>query len=1192
MTEVAPDTVVRRALRSSVRDGTSGMAAGMIPMPSALRPPATPLAKSVKKVAARTPARRPVPAVAELSEPSASPGSEDDEAELQRTAMADAVASAIEDRLTSRLASAAGTRQPLRNAASAAELVPPPWPGKLNLKSDSQKLTGWLAARYKYVEVCRLSDHAPVPLHSTGTFSPDDVPTLRRWLGMPEGTSLCDDWVGLTPNLEAAIIPTLKARMESLSEETLRSELVALRIPHFSSSWADLASAFDQYAAKWTVSVFKHKRASIELHTADLADIMKAHCVAVDALKHVLAGRCDDVVILRAKVFAFLEQEEALSLRPGAAVSQRPPTDSRKGGASVAFAATPPAHKTGWPSPSAQVSSPRVTSSPSALRSAGIAKGSVSPAPAKKAVSLNAVGAAVPAPSKRLFNGCSNCGLAGHGMDTCALHLEFPFPKHGKGPDGMWRPGERADFWASLPAEVKERVLQRARALVAAKNARKASSGTPAVRVSPRTPVNRNIYLSFVARARLAGRDSPNIAALADTGTPPNFISPVLAAAALEKGEGIKVPCHLTIVAAGVPRGACTWMLRTVLWMKFKGDWAAHPVDLLIFETGQPIILGYLSMVAWGWLSLESTVGRFKSGDERCQVQAWLHASAVLPSLGVHSLEAPVAPPALAAPVGLAPTVKVADVGRRRRAVGTPPQAAAMPAAQPKRAQRRPLLSRSLAGAAALAFVPVHVLPSLAMLFFIAAVAQAAPALRREVQAASNALPSRYKGSWPALRAKREAAGRRADAEAGRASGSVVAAVLVREAHTLSDAVPHLHGRWRKNKAWQRLAEGRRWRQDSKAAAMGLSPGGIAVGAADSARLAIKAGAVRVLVAAGFQKPEEKLRLRRKDVAVRWHARRAGSPAEVQLAYLTGNIAAVDAGEAAEHEAFWRSPGMLQFQRDLRALEDEFGKSSATRIFSKDLSTPSKMRAMVMRMKPGWEQGMRRQRPRHFTPPQEEWIEQQTLAMIRNKILSEAPPGAFVSCLHLAKKKPAPTPAGVLNIAYLGVCQGVARSFGGRLEGLPDAVLEAEREAQLLAMDAPILCDVHAQTTERATGAVQCWRYCIDLREVNAWTVAESYPTPDIRKCLDRLVGNRIFGSVDCSAMYHQIMLSECSKNFIAFCVPGTSRGTGKGALGSGRWRAERVQFGMKNACQHAQAAFNDCIRSDPRLDSVHNYLD
>jgi hypothetical protein len=572
---------------------------------------------------------------------------EDSEAELQVARLADSVALAVEARLTSKLSSA--QQLPLRNSATAADLVPPPWPGRLNLKSDPQKLVMWLAARAKYIEVCRLSEHAPVPLHSAGTFSSDDVPTLRRWLGMAEGTCLCEDWLALTPALEAAIIPTLKTRMESLSVETLRAELVALRIPHFASSWSDLASAFDQYAAKWTVAVFKHKHASIELHTADLADIMKAHCVAVDALKHVLAGRCDDVIALKAKVFAFLEQEEALSIRPGAAVSQRPPTDSRKGGSAVAFAATPPPHKTTWPSASA---SPRGNSSPSAqlLRSAGIAKGSGSPASSKKAVSLNAVGAAEVTPAKKSFNGCSNCGLAGHGMDTCALHTEFPFPQHGKGPQGTWRPGERAEFWAALPADVKERTLQRARSFVAARNAKKAAYMPAATRVSPRSTVNRNIYLSFVARARLSSLLSPNVAALADTGTPPNFISPSLAAAVLEKGEGVRMPCHFSIVAAGVQRGSCTWMLRTVLWLKFKGAWASYPVDLLIFETGQPLILGYLSMVEWGWLNLEHTVGRFKNGVERCQVQAWLHAAAVLPSVGLHSLEAAADQPAITLP--------------------------------------------------------------------------------------------------------------------------------------------------------------------------------------------------------------------------------------------------------------------------------------------------------------------------------------------------------------------------------------------------------------------------------------------------------------------------------------------------------------------------------------------------------------
>jgi hypothetical protein len=225
-------------------------------------------------------------------------------------------------------------------------------------------------------------------------------------------------------------------------------------------------------------------------------------------------------------------------------------------------------------------------------------------------------------------------------MDTCALHTEFPFPQQGKGPQGTWRPGERAEFWAALSADVKERTLQRARIFVAARNAKKAAATPSASRVFPRSAVNRKIYPSFVARARLAALLSPNIAVLADTGTPPNFISPALAAAALAKGEGCKLSCNFSINAAGVHRGSCTWALRTTLWLKFKGAWAPHPVDLLIFETGQPIILSYLSMVEWGWLKLERDVAQFKGeGEERCQIQAWLHAAAVAPSLKFCALE-------------------------------------------------------------------------------------------------------------------------------------------------------------------------------------------------------------------------------------------------------------------------------------------------------------------------------------------------------------------------------------------------------------------------------------------------------------------------------------------------------------------------------------------------------------------------
>jgi hypothetical protein len=97
---------------------------------------------------------------------------EEEEAELQRSKLADSVFIAV----TARLSSMTPSRQALRNQASACDLVPPPWPGKLNLKSDPSKLAVWIAARTRYVEVCGLSEHAPVPLHCTGKFSSDEFP--------------------------------------------------------------------------------------------------------------------------------------------------------------------------------------------------------------------------------------------------------------------------------------------------------------------------------------------------------------------------------------------------------------------------------------------------------------------------------------------------------------------------------------------------------------------------------------------------------------------------------------------------------------------------------------------------------------------------------------------------------------------------------------------------------------------------------------------------------------------------------------------------------------------------------------------------------------------------------------------------------------------------------------------------------
>ena len=484
------------------------------------------------------------------------------------------------------------------------------------------------------------------------------------------------------------------------------------------------------------------------------------------------------------------------------------------------------------------------------------------------------------------------------------------------------------------------------------------------------------------------------------------------------------------------------------------------------------------------------------------------------------------------------------------------------------------------------AFAPVSAWPALAVLLFVLGVARAVPMVAREVHGAADLLPSRYKGGWPQRAAARRAEHAQAAALAGTRHGSAVCemvesaaaaakrvvagvaakstAAAVAGVAAVADALPS-----RFKGAWATRAARRK----------------------DDRRKAAEATAAKPEHSIS---PEEKLRVRTLQRAVRRSERFKGAPATVMLSVITGKQQSSSA--TAD---FWATPDMRQLELDLRALEDEFGKSSITRIFSQDLSVPSKMKKMRLRMRDGWQEGMRRQRPRHFSPPQESWIEDQALKMIKNKIITAAGPNAFVSCLHLAKKKPAPAEAeqkpkwGAVNVAYLAVCERAARTFGGSLRDvLPAEALEAERVAMLLAMDAPVFCEVDAQTRDKTTGAAQTWRFCIDLREVNRWTVSESYPTPDIRKCLDRLVGNRIFGSIDCSAMYHQIELEEDSKDLIAFSVAASSRSSRPCSLGSGRWRAERVQFGMRNACQHAQEAFNQCIRSDPRLESVQNYLD
>jgi hypothetical protein len=824
---------------------------------------------------------------------------------------------------------------------------------------------------------------------------------------------------------------------------------------------------------------------------------------------------------------------------------------------------------------------------------------------------------------------CCNCGLSGHSANDCVT-AEL-FPALGRGPSGVWRKGEREAFMKSLPPETVTAIVAGVRKKIAAKKAKATADGkAPPVsprRVPPVSTVNASRYPSFEARARVGGMEAAAIPALADTGTPPNFVSGALAASIVGAGLGTMVPVHVRISAAGVFRGECREALRTQVWFKVRGSWTRFDVDLLVFETGQPVIIGYISLVEWGWVDIDCHVARYKTPSAlRLQLTGWmrgLHAAGSRDSLSMCALSVVVATPPVSvveaeprqALVALPPSpVPIVSEGtaeplltrpRRRWAAPRPPRVAVPGGAGPAQVVALPLRAmlpkdktgplgrlrvragRTLAGccsvAAGVAFVPISAWPALAVLLFVLGVARAVPVVAREVRSAADVLPSRFKGGWPQRAAARRAERSHAAALLGVRHGSVVcdavggaaaavnrvvvgaassAASVVRSvASEAADALPsRFKGGWPRRAA-QRKAEHRK--------------------------------AAETTVASRCPQPEERLRVRTSTRAVRQSERIKGAPASVMLSVMTGQRA--DQATAD----FWATPEMRQLERDLRKLEAEFGKADGTRIFGKDLSVPSKMRKMRVRMRDGWQEGMRRQRPRHFSPPQEAWIEDQTMKMIKNKILSRAGPNAFVSCLHLAKKKAAPAEAevkpkwGAVNVAYMAVCERVARTFGGSLRDVVSLEAHvAEREAALMAMEAPVFCEVDAQTRDKSSGVAHTWRFCIDLREVNKWTVSESYPTPDIRKCLDRLVGNRIFGSIDCSAMYHQIELEEGSKDLIAFSIPGSSRGSGGRSLGSGLWRAERVQFGMRNACQHAQEAFNQCIRSDSRLDSVQNYLD
>ena len=61
------------------------------------------------------------------------------------------------------------------------------------------------------------------------------------------------------------------------------------------------------------------------------------------------------------------------------------------------------------------------------------------------------------------------------------------------------------------------------------------------------------------------------------------------------------------------------------------------------------------------------------------------------------------------------------------------------------------------------------------------------------------------------------------------------------------------------------------------------------------------------------------------------------------------------------------------------------------------------------------------------------------------------------------------------------------------------------------------------------------FRFTIDFRELNDATVAAPWQMPEVQSQLDRLAGNKIFGCLDLSSYYHQIVLDSGSRYLTGF---------------------------------------------------------